>query len=124
MAIKKSNTGTNTTEIHILNAANNYQSFSLHTGTALHVTGDNFEFSALSNGDLMAIKKNQTGTNSTEIHILKAGDNYQSFRVHTGTALHETGDNFAFSALLNGDLMAIKKSNTGTASTEVHILTP
>jgi hypothetical protein len=46
------------------------------------------------------------------------------FRLQTGTALHETGDNFAFSVLPHGDLMAIKKSGTGTKSTEVHILAP
>ena len=43
-AIKKSITGTRTTEIHVLSKASNYQAFSLHTGTTLHETNDNWEF--------------------------------------------------------------------------------
>jgi len=122
MAIKKSSTGSKSTEVHILSAASNYSKFRLQTGTALHETGDSFEFSVLSNGDLMAIKKSATGTKSTEVHILTASSNYSKFRLQTGTALHETGDDFTFSTLPNGDLMAIKKFNTGTRTTEIHVL--
>ena len=43
------------------------------------------------------------------------------FREQTRTALHETGDNFAFAVFPNGDVAAIKKSQTGTGSTEIHI---
>jgi hypothetical protein len=122
VAIKKSGTGSGKTEVHILSASSNYQSFRLQTGTALHETGDNFAFGVLPNGDLVAIKKSGTGSGKTEVHILSASSNYQSFRLQTGTALHETGDNFAFGVLPNGDLVAIKKSGTGSGKTEVHIL--
>ena len=122
MAIKRSGTDTNSTEVHILSAASNYTKFRLHTGTALHETGDNWSFVALANDDLMAIKRSGTGTNSTEVHILSAASNYTAFRLQTGTALHETGDNWSFVALANDDLMAIKRSGTGTNSTQVHIL--
>ncbi len=122
MAIKKAQTGTNSTEVHILSAASIYGQFRLQKGTALHETGNNFAFAALANGDLMAIKKAQTGTNSTEVHILSAASNYGQFKLQTGTALYETDDNFAFAALANEDLMVIKKAQTGTNSTEVHIL--
>jgi hypothetical protein len=103
-------------------AASNYQSFRLQTGTALHETGDNFAFGVLPNGDLVTIKKSGTGSGKTEVHILSAASDYQSFRLQTGTALHETGVNFAFGVLPNGDLVAIKKSGTGSGKTEVHIL--
>lgn len=39
--------------------------------------------------DLWVIKQQNTGTNSTEIHILN-GKNPQEFLLQTGTALHET----------------------------------
>jgi hypothetical protein len=121
-AIKKSNTGTNSTEVHILSAASNYQHWVLQTGTVLHETDDTFNFAVASNRDLLAIKKSNTGTNSTEVHILSAASNYQSWVLQTGTVLHETDDTFNFAVASNRDLFAIKKSNTGTNSTEVHIL--
>lgn len=121
-AIKRSGTGTNSTEVHVLSAAGNYQSFSLQTGTALHETPADFEFALAPNRDLFAIKKRGTGTNSTEIHVLSAGANYQSFSLQTGTALHETDATFQFALANNRDLFAIKKSNTGTNTTEVHVL--
>ncbi len=114
--------GTPSQEPILVASKTNYQSFRLQTGTALHETGSNFAFSTLPNGDLVAIKKSGTGTGKTEVHILSAASNYQSFRLQTGTALHETGDTFAFSTLPNGDLVAIKKSGTGTGKTEVHIM--
>jgi Group XII secretory phospholipase A2 precursor (PLA2G12) len=51
-----------------------------------------------------------------------AASNYQTFRLQTGTALHQTGGEFAFGVLPNGDVVAIKKSGTGSGKTEVHIL--
>jgi len=131
-AISKSGTGSKTTEVHILNGANNFQSFLLHTGTALHETGDTFDFALgdyNGNGilDLYAISKSGTGSKTTEVHVLNGADNFQSFLLHTGTALHETGNTFQF--LLgdynrNGklDLYAISKSGTGSKTTEVHVL--
>ena len=121
-AIKKSGTGSNSTEVHVLSAASNYQSFILQTGTALHETPADFEFALAPNRDLYAIKKRGTGTNSTEVHVLSAASNYQSFSLQTGTALHETDSTFQFALANSCDLYAIKKSNTGTNTTEVHVL--
>ncbi len=130
--IKKKNTGSNTTEVHILDGSTNFKTFHLQIKTALHETEDNFQFllgDYNNNGklDLYCIKKSNTGTNSTEVHILNGNDNFQSYLLQTGTALHETGNNWEF--LLgdynqNGklDLYCINKSNTGSNSTEVHIL--
>ncbi|ATB41296.1 peptidase M10 [Cystobacter fuscus] len=121
-SILKSGTGTHSTEVHILSAASNYQSFSMHTGTALGETGGNWAFAVAANRDLVGILKSGTGTHSTEVHILSAASNYQSFSMHTGTALGETGGNWAFAVAANRDLVGILKSGTGTHSTEVHIL--
>lgn len=131
IALKKSATGTGSTEVHIYDGATNFATPLLHTGTMLHETGENFEFEVADwNGDgtmdLVAIKKNATGTGSTEIHVYDGKTNFSTALLHTGTMLHETGNNFEFEiADWNNDgkldLAAFKKSETGTASTEVHV---
>lgn len=122
-AIKKSNTGTQSTEIAVLSAASKYQSFVLQTGTPLHETGDNFQFALTENRDVVGIKKNQTGTGSTEICVLSANTNYQMFSLQTGTPQHETNSSFEFALAPNNDLFIVKKNGTGTGTTEVSILT-
>jgi hypothetical protein len=122
IAIKKQGGGTNSTEVHILSAASNYQQFALQTGTALHPTDDNWAFAAADNRDVFAIKKQGGSTNSTEVHVLSAGSNYQNFALHTGTALHPTPADWAFAVTAAGDLFAIKKRVTGTKSTEIHVI--
>jgi hypothetical protein len=130
--IKKSGTGTGSTEVHVLSGASDYQSWLLHTGTPLHETDNSVEF-ALGDydrdgmPDLFVIKKSGTGTGSTEVHVLSAAGDYQSWSLHTGTPLQETDDKFAFGVADHdgdgkADLFAIKKSSTDTASTEVHVV--
>ena len=121
-AIKKRNTGTNTTEVHVLSAASKYKQFSLQTGTALEVAPDDFDFALAPNRDLFVIKKRNTGTNTTEVHVLSAALEYKQFSLHTGTALEVAPDDFAFVLADKRDLFAIKKQHTGTNSTEVHVL--
>jgi hypothetical protein len=120
VAIKKRNTGSGSTEVHILSAASNYQQFALQVGTPLHETDDTFDF-VMRGDDLVAIKKRNTGSGRTEVHILSGASNYQNFALQTATALHETDDTFAF-AMMGNDLVAVKKSNCGTCTTEVHRL--
>ncbi|KAJ7571522.1 hypothetical protein O6H91_01G167100 [Diphasiastrum complanatum] len=121
-AIKKSLTGSSKTEVHVLDAKTDYKSFILQTGTALHETALTYSFRIAFNQDLFVIKKNDTGTRSTEIHVLSASSGYQSFVLQTGTNLHETDHTFDFAIASNRDLFAIKKSGTGSNSTEVHVL--
>jgi hypothetical protein len=130
--IKKYNTGTRSTEVHILSGASNFQEYILHTGTPQEETGDNYDFDTADwdrDGypDLFIIKKNGTGTGMTEVHVLSGASNFQRFILDTGTAQHQTGDEYVFRvADWNGDgrpdLFGIKKNQTGTVSTEVHIL--
>jgi hypothetical protein len=117
-------TGSGTTELHILSAASNYQSFVLQTGTALQYTDDNWAFSMDGNDNLVGILKGPvTGSGTTEVHTLSAASNYQTWVLQTGTALGYTDDNWAFTAKGNGDVMAILKGPTsGTGTTEAHIL--
>ena len=128
IAIAKNQTGTKSTEVHIISGATGQ--FILNVGTILHETGDNFEFEVADwnrDGyqDIIAIAKNQTGTKSTEVHIISGATG--QFILNVGTILHETGDNFEFEVAdwnRDGyqDIIAIAKNQTGTKSTEVHII--
>ena len=124
-AISKSQTGSKSTEVHILSGKNNFQSWLLNTGTILHETDGNWAFgvsnySGQGNKDLYCIAKRCTGSKSTEIHILNGSNNFKSWLLQTGTKLHETGKNFSFCAHENS-LFVIKKEG-GSNSTEVHCL--
>ena len=109
-----------------------FQSYIIQTGTPLHETDGTFDFvmgdwNQDGRPDLIAIKKSNTGSNSTEVHILSGASNFQDFILHTSTPLHETDGTFDFvmgdwNQDGHPDLIAIKKSNTGSNSTEVHIL--
>ena len=131
-AIKKSKTGTGSTEIHILNGADNYQSFLLQTATKLEEARSNFDFCVGDYNkdgklDVYAIKKNATGTGTTEVHILNGANAYQSFLLQTGISLEKAEDKFDFcvgdyNRDGKSDIYALKKSETGTSSMEVHIL--
>jgi hypothetical protein len=123
LAIKKSGTDSGRVEVHILTAKSNYTKYRLNQVSVLDQIGDNFAFSALPNGDLLAIKKSGTDSGRVEVHILTAKSNYTKYRLNQVSALDQIGDNFAFSALPNGDLLAIKKSGTDSGRVEVHILT-
>lgn len=96
-----------------------------NSGSPVIVEGTNTAIGIHTNGGCTATSGTNAGTSFrndalwTAIHPVG-----WRFRRQTGTALHETDDSFAFVALSNGDLMAIKKRGTGTHTTEVHILTP
>ena len=120
--INKLGTESCATEIHILNADANYHHFRCQSGINLHETGQNFQFALAHNRDLFAIKKSHTSTNSTEVHILTASSNYQTYRLQTGTAMPETDHTSQFLLASNDDLCWIKESITGSKTTEVHVL--
>ena len=122
----KRNTGSHSTEVHILSGKNNFQSFLLQTKTNLSETDETWKFSLGDyNGDgsldLYCIKKRNTGSKKTEVHILGGKSNYQNFLIQTGTALGEVGDNWDF-GVSGKNICCIAKNNTGSHKTEVHIL--
>lgn len=121
-AISKNNTGSGTTEIHILSAAHNYQKFVTQTKTALPPSDNTWAFGVANNRDVFAIKKSATGSNTTELHVLSASHNYQAFVVQTKTALHTTDDKWEFGVAANRDVFAFMKNGTGSGTCELHIL--
>jgi hypothetical protein len=134
--LQRSNTGTNSLEVHILNGADNYQSFLLQKGTPIAQAdaATNYVFAVGDYNrdgipDLYCLKYSNTGTNSLEVHILNGADNYQSFLLQTGTPIAQANipTNFAFAVgdyNRDGipDLYCLKHSNTSTDSLEVYIL--
>lgn len=121
VVIKKSKTGSNMTEVHVLLAKDNYKKYGLQIGTCLHETDNTFEFLMALNRDIIAIKK--SGNATTEVHILSAISNYKDYNLQTPTCLHPTDQNFQFVLNPNQEIVAVKKiGNNGKA--EIHIIGP
>ncbi|KAH7115471.1 hypothetical protein B0J13DRAFT_459659, partial [Dactylonectria estremocensis] len=132
VVIKINGTDTKSTEVHVLSGASRFQKFILQTGTGLHETDATLDFAVTdwnADGcpDLVVVKKSNTSSSSTEVHVLSGASNYKNFILHSETALHRTLGMFEFMVAdwtRDGrlDLVAIKKRNTGSHSTEVHIM--
>ena len=117
--IAKRNTGSHSTEVHILSGKSNFQEFIMQIGTCLHETGENWDFGVLGK-HLCCINKYDTGSGTTEIHLLDGNNNFQNFIIQTETKLHETGNDFAFYVYGNTLFVFAKQGNSN--STEVHCL--
>ncbi len=120
IVIKKQNTGSDSTEVHILSGASGYRQFILHTGTALHQTDSSFTFQSTDYDrdgfpDLAAIKVSQTGSGRTEVHILSGASGFRQWLLQTATPLEQADTpNWAFVMAdwdrnLDSDLIVIKK---------------
>lgn len=114
--------GSNKTEVHVLSAASNYADFIVHTATAFPVSGANCDFSIDGERNLVACLKWNTGSSSTEVHILTAASNYQTYALQTGTAMPETDCTKTFMAASNLDVYMVFSEKTGSEHTEVHML--
>jgi hypothetical protein len=127
VAIMHKNTGSGRIEVHILSGASQFQQFLVHVATPL--VGDDFDYTIgdwddRGTPDLIAIKRLRTGTGTTEVHVLTGESGFQTFVLHTGTPL--VGDDFDFALTdwdfdLAPDLVAVKRTNTGTNTIEIHI---
>ncbi|AKJ07037.1 LYCV glycosyl hydrolase [Archangium gephyra] len=96
--ISKAATGSGTTEVHVLNGADNFATYILHSSTALGLTGTDgrWYFSVADyNGDgrpdLYATNKAATASGKTEIHVLNGADGFKTFLLHSTSALGVTG---------------------------------
>ncbi|WCB92046.1 hypothetical protein DSM104299_00728 [Baekduia alba] len=134
--LKRSATGTGMLEVHVLSGRDGYQSFLLQTGTPIAQAdaSANFafglgDFDGDGFTDLYCLKRSSTGTGRLEVHVLSGKDNYQSFLLQTGTPITvaDAAANFAFAVGDydgdgRADVLALKRTNTGTGSLEVHVL--
>ena len=127
------NGGSGRTEIHVLNGANNFQSYLINVATALHSTGSaddwNFELGDFNKDgtlDIFAIKKN--GATSTEVHVLNGANSYQSFLINLATVLPRTGSDQGWIFKLGDydgdgtlDIFAIARMGD-SGKTELHVM--
>lgn len=115
-------------ELHVLNAANNYQSFLTHLRLPIEETDSNVSFRVGDyNGDgvndLFCIKKKVAGR--TEVHVMDGSKNFSSFLLQVRLPIEETDENVDFQLgdyNKDGkvDLYSIKKKVAG--KTEIHVL--
>lgn len=126
--------GSGTTEVHVLNGANNFQSFLLNTATALHQTGVGNEnelkiadYNRDGRPDLVLISR-MGGSNTTEVHVLSGADNFRTWLLHTASVLPRTGAGYEWDFMVGDfnrdnrmDVYAIARAGSSNA-TEVHVL--
>lgn len=108
------------TEVHVLTASSNFQRFALQIETALPTSDDSWEFVALANRDLMAVRRGGA-SGKTEVHVLDADRDYRAFRLQVPTALPPTDRRWSFGANGDGDLVCINRLSS-TGQTEVFVL--
>ncbi len=91
------------TDVHVLNGANNFQSFLLHARSPLEAVGDTdgWEFRAADydadgRADLFCLKKHGTASGNTELHVLDAKSNFASYLLHSNSGIAETGNTQAW----------------------------
>lgn len=133
VAFKQNNTGTQSTEIHILDGATYFKSWVLETGTGLGETGAEGVLSLADLNrdgvpDLVYLKKYATGTGMTELHVMDGRSAYRFWARETGTALPMFTDPMAECRLVDynrdgvQDVLILKKLETGSRKVEAHVL--
>ena len=88
-------------EVHVLNGEKNYKEFLLQTKTPLKEGNADFDYCLGDFNhdgflDLFCVKKNNTDSNKTEVHILGGKNNFQKFIYQKETCLHQTDNNSKF----------------------------
>ncbi len=124
--------GSNTTEVHVLDGANKFQTFLLHSTTALPFTDSNWTFQVADFNhdgvpDLIVFIRNNTGSGRTELHVLNGASNFQTFLLHQALPLpYQDASAFLRLGAYNGDgafdLYFVPTEATGSGMTEVHVL--
>lgn len=134
--IASRNTGTNTTEVHVVDGANNLTSFIEHTGSALPVYDEaHAPFFALADmnkdgkPDLYAISGYETASGSPEVTVLDGANHFQTVLDKSTTTLTAFPADGRTSATIgdadgdgNPDLFVIHRAGTSSGMTEVTIL--
>jgi hypothetical protein len=120
------------TEVHVLDAASGFSSFRLSAASALHPTDSDVfdfgvgDFDGDAHDDVYVILRNGS-SGTTEVHVLDAAGEFTDFLLHAATALHPTeGELFDFGVGdFDGDgrddvYMILRRGTSG--ATEVHVL--
>lgn len=119
--IRKSGTNSGTTEIHVLSKNSNYGGFLFQTPTALHATGDEFRFVVdYTTNDVWAVKRYNTGSGRTELHVIEAASSYQRMSLQVPTSFAPTDNTVDWSFTSSGSLTGVFKQSTGSGRSESH----
>jgi hypothetical protein len=114
------NGGSAKTDLHVLSARTNYQSFSGQYPTGLHTTDANWNFAVGTNRDLYAICRSGA-SGRVELHVLTVASGYQQFSNHITTALHAVDANWELLIGPDEDLYAVTRQGA-SGMTEVHVM--
>ena len=98
-AIQRNDPGSGSTAVRVINGANVYQ-WLLQTGTILGQTTSNWDFRVADfnndgKSDLYAFNRNDTGSNSTAVHVVN-GNGFNSWLLQSGTLLGPTTAQWSF----------------------------
>lgn len=108
------------TELHIVSASSGFKRFAQQTETALEAADAGWDFVALANRDLVAVRRNGA-SGKTEVHVLDSSADYRAYKLQTPTVLPATDRRWSFGANSNGDLVCINRLSV-TGQTEVLVL--
>jgi len=131
-AIKMAHTGSGKIEVVLLSGVHDLQESLVRVATPIDTGNSKWAFAAADwNGDgiadLLAIKKDRTGSHKSEVYILSGASVFGQILLHANTELDETPEGWQFAVTdwdRDGkpDLVAIQKSGTTSHKTEIHIL--
>lgn len=108
------------TELHIVSASSGFRRFAQQVETALEAAGPGWDFVALPNRDLMAVRRDGS-SGKTEVHVLDGGAGYRAYKLQTPTVLPAADRRWSFGVQANGDLVCINRLSV-TGQTEVLVL--
>lgn len=135
IAIQGAETGTHSTEVHVLDGATGFSSFAHQSGTPLEEAGrdglfafDVADYNGDGTADLIAVKKSNVV--ATEVHVLNGAAGFQSFLLQTQTPLPPVGKGDAWSFVAGDydddgkpDLIAMdRRVAGGDGFTHIHVL--
>lgn len=118
--IKKA--GVASTEAHILTATSQYKIFSRNGSTDMHRTDNSYKFLFAPNNDLFVVKKLNTGSGFTELHILSNGNNYSRRDSQLSTGLIQTNEYYFFALTTKKELVIVRKLNAQNLQFGINIL--
>ncbi len=133
VAVKKSKTGTGSTEVHALDPPS-FSKFLIQTGTKLHETDGNYDFKILDWDndkvwDLMLVKKDGTPTFKTEVYAFSGATNFSTTILGSASKIPPVGTtqgvSFDFADWNNDhipDLFVIYRWGSALGKTRVQIL--
>ncbi|KAG9063304.1 hypothetical protein KI688_004186 [Linnemannia hyalina] len=122
--IKTRNTDSGTVEVHVADAASGYKEFAFQAGTCFDCE-ENGVWTMSSNGDLVYVKTQNSGSNMIQCHVATKASNYQDLTQHAIPGL-DSDDNGTWCIAPTcgddiADLYYINPKNTWNGKVDVHV---